>query len=100
MQSGEANCSDTQCLELQADTLYVCIHKPVKFPFKTHHNFSSSLQLCLLLSGVGGDRATREESPGSAFMGKRGTKIAGHPPLLNSLKNKRGAPSELLLSVL
>lgn len=90
MQSGEAK-SDTQCLVLQAHTLQICIHKPVKSHFKIYPNF---LQLCLLLSEVGGDRAAREESLGSVFTGKTCTEIAGHLPLPNSLKNERGAPPE------
>lgn len=79
---------------LQADTLYICIHKLVKLHFKTRHNFPSSLQLCLLHTGVGGDRAAREQSLDSVFTGKRGTEIAGHLPPLNSLKKETGAPSE------
>lgn len=79
---------------LQADTLYICIHKLVKLHFKTRHNFPSFLQLCLLHTGVGDDRAAREQSLGSVFTGKRGTEIAGHLPPLNSLKKETGAPSE------
>lgn len=80
-------CGQTRCRSVSINLLSSI--------FKTHPNFSSSLQPCLLLPGVGGNRATRE-SLGSVFTGKRGTEIAGHPPPLNSLKNKRGAPESSL----
>lgn len=81
-------CRQTRCRSASMNLLNSLLKPILTFP--------APFSPACCSQGWGGDRATREESLGSVFTGKRGTEIAGHLPPLNSLKNERGAPESSL----